>query len=105
LVDAEVEWCRARHISHTAILATARTVDHVMGTLFHYFPPLLHLNLRRRGARPPPTHAAYEADSRDLAPAVNGVAQRPSVFSLLVEPRAARLLRKLAQSLRVPQGR
>jgi len=29
----------------------------------------------------------------------------PSVFTLLVEPRTARLLRELAQSLRVPQGR
>ena len=39
LIEAEAEWCQQRHMSHTSLLATARTVDHVLTTLYHVFPP------------------------------------------------------------------
>lgn len=96
LIEVEAEWCRERQLSHTSLLAAARTVDHVMLTLFHYFPPILHRHLQMRAWQPPPTHAVGQQMEQ-----VRGAA----LFPLFFDKRAERLLRKLAQSLRVPQDR
>ena len=94
LVSYESEWCRKRQISHTSILATARTVEHVLSTLYHYFPPLLHRNLELRAA---------QSEAPTCAPAEGAVGA--SIFAMLVSKRAERLLRKLVQVLRIAQDR
>ena len=100
LIEAEVEWCKERHISHTSLLATARTVEHVLCTLYHYFPPLMHQNLELRAQ-----HDQHDHHPAAAPPSSEGKLPPGAIFGLLVDQRAERLLRKLLQTLRVAQDR
>ena len=48
LAEPEAEWCRARGLSHTALLAVLRTVEHVLQSLFRWHPPLLQRHHARQ---------------------------------------------------------
>jgi len=105
LIEAEAEWCRERKISHTALLATTRTVDHVLRRVFHFFPPVLRHHLERRASRPAPTHATHDFAALESMPESKQRGGGGSIFRLLVDKRAETLLRKLLQTLRPPQDR
>lgn len=105
LIEAEAEWCRERKISHTALLATTRTVDHVLRRVFHFFPPVLRHHLERRASRPAPTHATHDFAALESLPESKQRGGGGSIFRLLVDKRAETLLRKLLQTLRPPQDR
>ena len=79
----------------------SRLLQHVMGTLYHHFPPLLCVHLAVRAAKPAPTHAAIRA----VAARREGHVGKGAAFSALVSKRAEGLLRKLLQAMRVPQDR
>ena len=89
LIVCEVEWCRQRSISHASLLATERTIQHVVATLYHHLPPLLTHNLKLRALHPPPL--------RDLR---GGDMDGAGIFSRMFDDRAELLLRKLLQTLR-----
>lgn len=95
LVEEEEAWCRERQLSHTSLLAVARTRAHVLDTLYRLSPPILQRHLGLRRPQPAPREA-------ELTPQAGGPEDPPppSLFSLLVSPRSARLSRKLLQTLR-----
>lgn len=92
LIVCEVEWCRQRSVSHASLLATERTIQHVVATLYHHLPPLLTHNLKLRALHPPPLRDLRGGD-------MDGV----GIFSRMFDDRAELLLRKLLQTLR-PQN-
>ena len=94
LAEPEAEWCRARGLSHTALLAVLRTVEHVLMSLFRWHPPLLQRHHARqltlaRNAQQCPCEAEH-------APG--------KLFWLFFGERDERLLRKLLQTMRTPTG-
>ena len=108
LAEQEAEWCRRHQISHTAVLAVTRVVDHIMGTLYHIMPPILchHLQLRHAQKDPAkqiPAPSTVPAPSMVSAPTM--VPAERQIFSTLVSKRSERLLRKLLQTLRPSHDR
>ena len=94
LAEPEAEWCRARGLSHTALLAVLRTVDHVLQTLFRWHPPLLQRH-----------HARQLTLVRNAQQCPREVERVPGkLFWLFFGERDERLLRKLSQTMRTPIG-
>ena len=94
LAEPEAEWCRARGLSHTALLAVLRTVEHVLQTLFRWHPPLLQ------------RHHARQLTLVRNAPQCPREGERlpGRLFWNFFGERDERLLRKLLQTMRTPTG-
>ena len=94
LAEPEAEWCRARGLSHTALLAVLRTVEHVLQSLFRWHPPLLQRH-----------HARQLTLVRNAQQCPREAERVPGkLFWLFFGERDERLLRKLLQTMRTPTG-